>query len=879
MSDAVIRAVDLRKVYRLYAKPSYRFRDMFGLLGHNPSAYTEHAALDGIDLEIARGEKVAFIGRNGAGKSTLLKLITNVIQPTSGTLEVKGRVHALLQIGTGFHPDFTGRENVHAYLAQLGITGADASRKCAEAIEFAELEEYIDQPVKTYSTGMGVRLMFAASTAISPELLVLDEVLGVGDAYFAQKSFERMKELCERSGTTLLLVTHDIYSAVRLCERVVWIDRGRVLKDADGPTVIAMYEDSIRQQEEQRLRAKASRRARELATHGERGAALDTTEVSVEIRARDNVPQPALVYFSRIELFVNGTSAGLLPLDAVTRNSRAWLQTEGTAWGEPVLWEGRSARPMNNFGSSFHKVAGVIVVPGNAAEVEASSFAVSIDCWSEQPYELTTDCFVDGRLVPLGRLPASSGEWTTAHVDGTHLDEEPETGLSGRHGTGVIAVDSVRPLDRDRREAYSFRHGDPFELEIAYRVNTPGLRERAQVLVAFQRDGVHDVMRTITRDLLFDEAQARRGIVSMRFPRLRLANGSYSVTVMVAKEGYYDETQSRYFAVNPGVYTCLARAFEIVVEGGGIVGTGTGVVSDAEWAVIPAGTLAPVDGACRFDFPAVIAREFPAEFPLAQAAVDRVLARVAGADLSALARRSPGLAGYDWTGYLQCSVIRMVRVLRGLRASAAAGGRVLDCGAYFGNVALMCAAAGYEVDALDSYSNYAPGLDACVALMRESGVRVRDFTECGTRLEGVEDGRYDAVVCLGVIEHLPHTPRPFLEALNRVLKPGGTLIMDTPNIAYLYNREKLARGESIMPPLPVQFHVDGAFEGHHREYTPSEIRWILETLAHRDIRIDTFNFSAYALERLTHQDVINVRRMDADPDLRELIASISQKPS
>src|SRR5262249_22885450 len=151
-------------------------------------------------------------------------------------------------------------------------------------------------------------------TAISPELLVLDEVLGVGDAYFSQKSFERMKELCERSGTTLLLVTHDIYSAIRLCERLIWVDRGRVLKDADGPTVVAMYEDSIRQQEEHGLRMKANRRAKELAAGGS-SAAAETTEVNVEIRARDNVPQPSSVYFSRIELGVDGTPVGRIPLD------------------------------------------------------------------------------------------------------------------------------------------------------------------------------------------------------------------------------------------------------------------------------------------------------------------------------------------------------------------------------------------------------------------------------------------------------------------------------------------------------------------------------------------------------------------------------------
>ena len=258
-----IRARDVRKVYRLYASRRDRVLDMLGLLGR-ARAGREVAALDGVSLEIARGEKVAVIGRNGAGKSTLLKLVSGVTQPTSGTLDVSGAVHALLQIGSGFHPDFTGRQNVYAYFAQLGITAAEAERRLAEVVDFAELAEYIDQPVATYSTGMAVRLMFSASTAIVPDLLLLDEVLGVGDAYFAHKSFERISALCARQGTTLLLVTHDLYSAARVCNRIVWLDRGRVLLDGDASFVVKAYEESIRHQEEARLRDEKQRRLRAL---------------------------------------------------------------------------------------------------------------------------------------------------------------------------------------------------------------------------------------------------------------------------------------------------------------------------------------------------------------------------------------------------------------------------------------------------------------------------------------------------------------------------------------------------------------------------------------------------------------------------------------
>jgi 2-polyprenyl-3-methyl-5-hydroxy-6-metoxy-1,4-benzoquinol methylase len=210
--------------------------------------------------------------------------------------------------------------------------------------------------------------------------------------------------------------------------------------------------------------------------------------------------------------------------------------------------------------------------------------------------------------------------------------------------------------------------------------------------------------------------------------------------------------------------------------------------------VIPDCGLCRVGNAYRLDFPDIIAREFPEEFPAAWSATERVLSRIQGADLSKLAEHSPGLQGYDWTGYLQCSVARLTRVLRSLRGSTRSDAHVLDLGAYFGNAALMSRSAGYAVDAIDGYRAYAPALDRCVQLMTECGIRVRDFADCGFALEKIGSSAYDAVLCLGVIEHIPHTPRPLLESINRVLKPGGVLVIDTPNIAYLYSRLKLARG-------------------------------------------------------------------------------------
>lgn len=576
--ELVISARDLRKIYRLYTGAGYRFLDMVGMLRRREGVFTEHAALDGVSLDVKRGEKVAFIGRNGAGKSTLLKLVTKVIEPTSGSLVVQGKVQALLQIGTGFHPEFTGRENVFAYLAQLGVTGRAAEGKYADIVEFAELEEYIGQPVKTYSTGMAVRLMFSTATAITPELLVLDEVLGVGDAYFAQKSYERMRDLAEREGTTVLLVTHDVYAAIRLCDRLIWIDRGRVLMDGPGPLVIKAYEASVRQQEETRLRVKKQARLRELAAAGE--------PLLVEIRPADGRPADCPVYFSRIAVRAGDSVLATLPLgeDAFDERAQGHLQKDGANWGPAVDWQGRRSRSLQNHGSVFHKVAGVFGLD-RASTVDAT---VVVDYWSDTPLDLTVEAFWGRDTVHLGHLKGPPGAWNSVELSlarSVSRSGLPGVNTSGLLGSGALLIQAARMLDADGHETQSLVHGETAVLELDYELNAPDFKEHPQIVIALHRDGVQDVCRWISRGLLLDASAGRHGQVRLRIPRLLLCDGQYSVTILVAKEGYYDRVQSLFFSLNPDVYYCGSRLFDIVVRGSGLIGTGTITVAEGEWEV------------------------------------------------------------------------------------------------------------------------------------------------------------------------------------------------------------------------------------------------------------------------------------------------------
>lgn len=254
MSDPVLEVQGVSRVFRIYASPKDRLLAAFHLDFIRKPKFRELWALREINLAVLPGDRLGILGRNGAGKSTLLKIICGNLMPTEGSVRVRGKIQALLELGTGFHPDFTGRENVFAFLAYQGITGKEARNRSEEACEFSELEDFLDLPVKTYSSGMYARLAFSAATAIDPEVLVIDEVLGAGDAYFAGKCLERMKQLTSR-GATVLFVSHDLASVQLLCDRAIWVDSGRIVAHGECLEISRRYLAEVRREEEERLRA------------------------------------------------------------------------------------------------------------------------------------------------------------------------------------------------------------------------------------------------------------------------------------------------------------------------------------------------------------------------------------------------------------------------------------------------------------------------------------------------------------------------------------------------------------------------------------------------------------------------------------------------
>lgn len=237
-SEQAIRAQNLSKCYTLFDKPADRLKQM--LWRGRRKYYREFWALRDINLAVGHGEVLGIVGRNGAGKSTLLQLICGTLAPTAGAVRVNGRVAALLELGAGFNPEFSGRENVYLAAAVLGLTPAEIDARFDAIVDFSGIRDFIDQPVKTYSSGMYVRLAFSISTSVAPDILVIDEALSVGDGQFARKSFERIMSLRDR-GATILFCSHSMYQVEALCNRALWLEGGSIRAQGEPAEVIREY--------------------------------------------------------------------------------------------------------------------------------------------------------------------------------------------------------------------------------------------------------------------------------------------------------------------------------------------------------------------------------------------------------------------------------------------------------------------------------------------------------------------------------------------------------------------------------------------------------------------------------------------------------------
>ena len=304
MDDAVIELNQVSKSYSLEPRPLHR---LWNQLSGQTGRGRQHHALHRINLKVRRGEVVGIVGRNGAGKSTLLQVVCGVLQPSSGQRSVRGRIAALLELGAGFNPELTGRENVRLNGPLLGLSSSQVEQRLPGIVDFAGIGEYIDQPVRSYSSGMFMRLAFSMATSVEPDILVIDEALSVGDGAFARKSFERIMALKDR-GTTILFCSHSLFQVEQLCTRALWIEAGEVRFDGHAHQATVEYSEWLARLEQgqagglpaatQRFESASAQINRVVVQAPAQGEPfrhrIDDLQIEVEFRSDPKIPCPTL---------------------------------------------------------------------------------------------------------------------------------------------------------------------------------------------------------------------------------------------------------------------------------------------------------------------------------------------------------------------------------------------------------------------------------------------------------------------------------------------------------------------------------------------------------------------------------------------------------
>ncbi len=317
LNPPILEVSNIGKAYRDYGGEWRRILSWFGF-GFRP--LHETWTLQNVGFSIASGEAIGIIGQNGAGKSTLLKVITGTLKPSTGSVAVRGRIAAILELGMGFHPDLTGRQNAYHSAGLMGYTHEQVDGVIGSIESFAEIGEYFDEPVRLYSSGMQVRVAFAVATAFRPDILIIDEALSVGDAYFQHKSFDRIREFRDQ-GTSLLFVSHDKAAILALCDRAVLLEKGRVIKDGAPEEVTDYYNALIAEKENSTIHQEKKEDGKVITVSGTREATVteiglyndegkrvevvgvgDAVELRVSVKVHQEIPTLVLGYMIRDRL-------------------------------------------------------------------------------------------------------------------------------------------------------------------------------------------------------------------------------------------------------------------------------------------------------------------------------------------------------------------------------------------------------------------------------------------------------------------------------------------------------------------------------------------------------------------------------------------------
>lgn len=291
-----IEVRDVKKFFKVYHDKGNQLKER--LLFSNRNTYEKREVLKGISFEVKKGEAIGLVGKNGCGKSTTLKLLTRIIYPDEGSIEIKGRVSSLIELGAGFHPDMTGRENIYTNAAIFGLTHKEIDNRLDDIIRFSELEEFIDNPVRTYSSGMYMRLAFSVAINVNADVLLIDEILAVGDVNFQQKCFDKLKEI-KAKGTTIVIVSHSLNQIEQICERSIWIENGKIREEGIPKYVHEKYLAAMQQNRMERIEneAKETREKEEVERDKHEQEEREKEELEQEKREQEELQKIELPSF------------------------------------------------------------------------------------------------------------------------------------------------------------------------------------------------------------------------------------------------------------------------------------------------------------------------------------------------------------------------------------------------------------------------------------------------------------------------------------------------------------------------------------------------------------------------------------------------------
>jgi lipopolysaccharide transport system ATP-binding protein len=542
MSNTAIKITSVRKSFRRFKHPGWRALDAFGIKAPR-SRYDTFNAVQDINLEIKHGERVALIGRNGAGKSTLLRLISGQMHPDSGEVKINGKVQALMELGTGFHPDFTGIENIRASLATQGLTGSALSAKIDEIIDFTELEGFIERPVREYSAGMYARLAFAVATTIEPEILIVDEILGAGDAYFVGKSIQRMKQLTE-SGATILFVSHDMSSVQLLCDRAIWIDKGQVQQDGSILPVSKAYLSAVREDEELRMRARSMSLTKQQALELNN---RQQTSLFRLVGVNDKAPRkPAAV--SSIKYGYDEIVLGeITPASSRNEESGPIVNSDYMNWRSDEKVQESVCWTFGDYGGLYGHAPWTINWPPTDIVnpwVEIKILPSESDDVLIQQFNLETNSYSE----PTKINATHHGTWQTVRIQANVLPpklQEKSTTLQffdlqeltsdERYGSQEISISAFGFFDSENQRRHTLITGENASAVMAYTATT-NVKEPVAVIAVYRTDGVCAMQVVSNRDNKGLGTVFGEGLIKVAFNPLYLGPGDYIVSIALFTE-------------------------------------------------------------------------------------------------------------------------------------------------------------------------------------------------------------------------------------------------------------------------------------------------------------------------------------------------------